>query len=161
MKYIKQHALLIIEAIFLAALFAFALVLDSESAVSSSWQFYLVMACLALLITLPSLLSPQRKKASLLFLSFNLALLILPFTTLRVSKSFIQFHRQIKTGMTLHEVQHVFVTHFPESGRFPRPVWKWQNGSLQYMMDSTHDRVDSVFVYFHNERVVKTAYMAD
>jgi hypothetical protein len=162
MKTIKQTALLTIEAIYLMALFACALFLDSEHAVSLSWQYYLIMPFLGLLIALPSLLSPQRKTAALLFLSFNLALLVLPFTTFKVSKSFIQFHRQIKTGMTTNEVQHLFNARFPANGKFPRPVWRWEDKSmLQYMMDPTHARVDSVFVYFQDGRVIKTEYMFD
>ena len=162
MKLIKQHAYLVAEAIFLTALFALALLLDSEYALSSSWPFYLVLVCLALLILLPSLLSNQYKKASLLFLSFNLALLALPLTTLRISKSFIQFHHQIKVGMTTNEVQHLFDARFPVGGKFRRPTWRWESKSkLQYMMDPTHDRVDSVFISFQEGQVVSAEYMPD
>lgn len=118
MKNIKRHALLIVEAVFLLVLFAFALILDSAFAFSLSWQFYLAMAFCALLVTLPSFLSPQRRQTWWIFFAFNASLCALHFVVLSPVKPFMQFQRDISNGMTIQQVQRLFVQRFPANGRF-------------------------------------------
>ncbi len=180
MENLKRNGFLIVEAIFLSALFLFALVLDGASAVSLSWQFYLAMGFSALLLTLPSFLSSQRKQTLWLFLSFSFGLFTLHFLPVSPVKPFMRFHRDIGNGMATQEVQYLFSQHFPKDGRFRQPrlslgvgipfdarygadVTDTPTQSFHYILDPTDGRFNSetLTVYFKNGRVVGTEYLSD
>lgn len=180
MKYIKRDIVLILEAIFLIALFVYAVFLDEAFAISLFWQFYLVIAFFALLLVLPGFLSSQRKQALWLFLSFNFGLFGLHFLTLNPVKPFTQFYLDINNGMTIQEVERLFSQRFPKGGRFRQPIVEfhhespvtsddndrflatpnqWQN----YILDPTDGRYNSeiLIVYFKDGKVVGTEYLPD
>jgi hypothetical protein len=149
--------------------------------VSLFWQFYLVMACFTLLLSLPGLLSPQRKPTVWLFLSFTLGLFALHFLAVSPVKPFMQFQRDITSGMTIQEVQGLFSQRFPESGRFRQPEWVLGDGSpvtpydnephlvstpnqsLHYTLDPTDGRCNAewLIVYFQDGKAVGTEYLGD
>ncbi|AFZ03249.1 hypothetical protein [Calothrix sp. PCC 6303] len=187
MKYIKRRSKrieLFVEVVFLIALFIFALLLDYELAASLFWQFYLVMAFLALILLLPVFLLSRRKQELWLFLGFNLSILALQFLVLSPVKPFTKFYLDINNGMTIEKVQQLFTQHFPKSGEFRQPDWRLHNEnrndaenhqlngkrflatpnqSLQYNLDLTDGRYDAevMTVYFKDGKVVGTNYSAD
>jgi hypothetical protein len=187
MKFIKRHTKgieLIVEIVFLIALFIFGFFLDYKLAASFSWQFYLFMAVLALILLLPVYLESRRKQELWLFLGFNISLLALKFLTFSPVKPFTKFHLDIKDGMTIQEVQSLFNQHFPKEGRFRQPEWQLNdetiadtenhklngrkfiatpNQNLNYILDLTDARYNAevITVYFKDGKVVGTNYLPD
>lgn len=181
MKYIKRHRLLTAEAIGLIALFWLAVVLEEKFAISVFWQFYGVMAGLALLFTLPSYLRGQRIKTLGLFLGFNAAVLVLHFLVLNPVKPFTQFYHDIRPGMTLEQVKERFNQRFPIGGKFRPPqsnmfqvsadttqdnqpyLVDQPNHAISYQLDPTDGRYDAelLVVYLKEGNVVGTRYLPD
>lgn len=187
MKYIKRHVkgiTLIVEVVFLIALFLLGLFLEYELAASLFWQFYLLMAVLALILLLPVYLQFRRKQELWLFLGFNISLLALHFLTLTPVKTFTKFYLDIKNGMTIQEVQSLFDQRFPKGGRFRQPEWELHYGhngvlenrdpeekgfaaipdqNLNYILDPKDGRYDAeiMSVYFKDGKVVGTKYLPD
>lgn len=187
MKYIKRHVKgigLIFEVVFLIALFLLGLFLDYELAASLFWQFYLLMAVLALILLLPVYLQSRHKQELWLFLGFNISLLALHFLTLTPVKPFTKFYLDIKNSMTIQEVQDLFNQRFPKEGRFPQPEWELHYGhngvlenrdpeekgfvaipdqNLNYILDPSDGRYNAevVTVYFNDGKVVGAKYLPD
>ncbi|AKG23318.1 hypothetical protein [Calothrix sp. 336/3] len=187
MKYINRHRQrieLIIELIFLTALFILGIFLDYIAAASLFWQFYLFMAVLALLLLLPVYLVSRRKQELWLFLGFNISLLALQFVTINPRKPFVKFYLDIKNDMTIEDVQSLFNQRFPKGGRFPQPEWTIRdettadaenhqlngrtfiakpNQNLQYILDPNDGRYNAewVIVYLKDGKVVGTNYSPD
>lgn len=187
MKYIKRHTNkieLIVEVIFLVALFLLGFWLDYEYAASLFWQYYLFMAVLALILLLPVYLQSRRKQELWLFIGFNLSLFALYFVTLTPVKPFIQFYLDIKHGMTIQEVQSRFNQRFPKDGRFAQPEWQLNYGhqgvlensdpkekgflavpdqNLNFILDPNDGRYNAevVTVYFKDGKVVGMEYLPD
>ncbi|BAY11496.1 hypothetical protein [Calothrix sp. NIES-2098] len=187
MKYIKRHAKgieLFVEVAFLIALFIFGLFLDYKLAASLFWQFYLLMAVLALILLLPVYLQSRRQQQLWLFLGFNISLLVLHFLTLTPVKPFTKFYLDIKNGMTIPEVQSLFNQRFPKGGKFRQPEWELRYGhnsvlenrdpaekgfvaipdqNLHYILDLSDGRYNAewVTVYFKDGKVVGTEYSPD
>lgn len=187
MIYIKRHwkrIELIVEVVFLIALFGFGFFLDYAFAASLFWRLYLFMAFLALILLLPIYLESRRKRELWLFLGFNISLLALHFLTLAPNKTFTRFYLDIKNGMTIQEVQSLFNQRFPKGGRFRQPEWTLSdetiddarrhklngmkfiatpNQNLNYALDRTDGRYDAeiITVYFKDGKVVGTNYSPD
>jgi hypothetical protein len=192
MKYIKRRFKgieLIIEVVFLIALFLLGLFLDYKLAVSLFWQFYLLMAVLALILLLPAYLQFRRKQSRRkqelwLFLGFNISLLALRFLNLTPVKPFTKFYLDIKNSMTIQEVQGLFNQRFPKGGRFRQPEWYLfdrddgvfenldpeEKGfvdipdlNLHYILDPSDGRYNAEFlsVYLKDGKVVGTEYSPD
>jgi hypothetical protein len=191
MKHIKQHIKrhrqrieFIVEVVFLIALFIFGLFLDYFAAVSLFWQFYLIMAVLALILLLPVYLISRRKQELWLFVGFTISLLALQFSTIAPNKTFTRFYLDIKNGMTIQEVQSLFDQRFPKGGRFRQPEWSLKdetiadaenhklngmkfiatpNQNLHYILDPNDSRYNAEFmtVYFKDGKVVGTRYLPD
>ncbi|BAZ41299.1 hypothetical protein NIES4101_72630 [Calothrix sp. NIES-4101] len=187
MKYIQRHSKaieLIVEVVFLVALFLLGFFLDYELAASLTWQFYLFMAVLALILLLPVYVQYRRKQELWLFFGFNISLLALHFLTLTPVKPFTKFYLDIKNGMTIEEVQGLFNKRFPKGGRFRQPEWRLRNEdandaelhrlnrkkflatpdqNLHYILDLTNGDYDAewVTVYFKDGKVVGTNYSPD
>ncbi|MBW4508270.1 MAG: hypothetical protein KME64_17400 [Scytonematopsis contorta HA4267-MV1] len=187
MRYIKRRWTqieLIVEAVFLIALFGFGFFLDYVFAASLSWQFYLFMAFLALILLLPVYLESRRKRELWLFLGLNISLFALQFLPLTPVKPFKKFYFDVKNGMTIQEVQSLFKQHFPKGGRFRQPEWALRdetlanaenhklnemefiatpNQNLHYILDLTDGRYNSeiLIVYFKDGKVVGSEYWPD
>ncbi|MBD2497348.1 hypothetical protein [Nostoc sp. FACHB-280] len=181
MKYIKRHANkieLIVEMIFLLVLFLLGCWLEYEYAASLFWQYYIFMAVLALILLLPVYLPSRRKQELWLFIGFNLSLLALHFVALSPVKPFMQFHSDIKHGMTIPEVQSRLNQRFPKGGRFYQPQGDFMGANedvrenigsfvydqhLNYILDPNNGDYDAevVNIYFKNGKVVKAEYSGD
>ncbi|MEA5569956.1 hypothetical protein [Calothrix sp. UHCC 0171] len=187
MKYIQRHSKaieLIVEVVFLVALFLLGLFLDYKFATSLFWKFYLFMAVLALILLLPVYVQYRRKQELWLFFGFNISLLALHFLALTPVKPFTKFYLDIKNGMTIQEVQGLFNQRFPKGGRFRQPEWTLRNEdandaenhrlnrrqflatpdqNLHYILDLTDGRYNAemVTVYFKDGKVVGTNYSPD
>lgn len=161
MKWLDKNALLLIQVVCLVPLVLVALIVDAFGA-SLSWWYCAKVVGAAVLFSLPAFLSRERKKSGWLLAGFVAVFLGFSLTTHEATKPFMRFYHGIKVGMTQTQVRSALATQFPANGRFPRPLWRWENGSrAQVMMDPTHDRVDSVFVTFQGGRVVNTEFMGD
>ncbi|ALF55601.1 hypothetical protein ACX27_26585 [Nostoc piscinale CENA21] len=181
MKYIKRHIKkieLIVEVVFLVALFLLGFFLDYKYAASLFWQYYLFMAVLALILLLPVYLQSRRKQELWLFIGFNLSIFALYFVTLSPVKPFMQFYSDIKHGMTIPEVQSRFNQRFPKGGRFPQPLGEFIGGNedvlektdpvvydqhLNYILDPNDGRYNAevVNVYFKDGKVLEVKYSGD
>ena len=162
MKAAREYIPVGFQCITLLSLLAAVLVLDSEFAALDDWRFSLGAALLALMLSATALLSRRWRVTAGMLIPFGLALLVLPLMAWSESKQFLRFHSHIQNGMTLREVQSTVAARYPAGGRFPRPVWRLSTPSqLHYMMDATHDQLDSVFLDFQNRRVVGTSFMGD
>lgn len=169
------------EFLLLSSIFAFISLLDSAYAVSLSWVFCFGVASLALFLILPGYLLWQRKKALWLFAIFGLSLVVLHFIALTPVKPFTKFHNDVTNGMTGSEVQLLLTQHFPQSGKFRRPVPRFTpvssflrtndgprlsdtpNQTLQYTLDPSDGRYNAecVMIYLKDDRVVGTQYLGD
>lgn len=168
-----------IEIFLLIPLFLFGILIDYMFAASLYWQFHLVMAALALISLLPIYLGHRRRRGLVLFLAFNISLLILHFAPLNAIKPLTKIYLKIEHGMTIQEVQSLFNQHFPKGGITPQPkleVWDLKGETeptiIEYQRNgksfaakadknlhySILDGKDTLTIYFKDGKVIDHYY---
>jgi hypothetical protein len=139
-----RPGLVTLNASFLALLATAVASLDWWAAVSLDGKFHAVASAVAFGLTAPGFLVSRDPRCLLPLVAFLLFLAVLPFVALSPVKPFHEFHADISPEMTDQEVRQRLDVHFPDGGRFAKPVCtKRADGCLHFFLDPYDSRYDA------------------
>jgi hypothetical protein len=143
--------------------FTFLSLLDLAILWSIQPMPYIQTLLIGLCVALPGLVIRVSRKPTIILLSiFCVATIGLNFHDFSGRKEFVWFYHDIRPGMTVAEIQQKLDQHFPNNGKYSKPIFTQSSpNNRSILRDPKNPDRDEIFISLDNGQVVNVGYIDD